>query len=84
MVKKILQTGITGQQGVNLVENVVLKMGFLWHATGVLEAGNDGFIEIRDSTSGEVTNSIGTVRNPPGPQAESTHFCSSRRTGLAF
>src|SRR5207249_3114037 len=44
--------------GINLIESVVLRMGFLWHQTGGLEAGTDGFIEIRDPATGEVTNSI--------------------------
>src|SRR5437867_2228008 len=58
MPKRILASGILGQQGINLVESIILKMGFLWHATGGLEAGTDGFIEIRDPATGEVTNSV--------------------------
>lgn len=54
--KKIAQTGITGQQGVNLVEQIVLRMGFVWYPTGGLEAGTDGFIEIRDPATGDMTN----------------------------
>src|SRR5260370_3824800 len=58
MPKRILASGILGQQGINLVESIILKMGFLWHPTGGLEAGTDGFIEIRDPATGEVTNSV--------------------------
>lgn len=56
-MKKILQTDIVAQQGINLIESVCLKMGFLWHPTG-LEAGIDGYIELRNATTGEVTNCI--------------------------
>ncbi|MHC4075935.1 MAG: DUF4365 domain-containing protein, partial [Planctomycetota bacterium] len=57
--KKITQNQITGQQGVNYVEQTVLEMGFTWHPTNAsLEAGIDGIIEIRDPETGEVTNNI--------------------------
>jgi len=29
MPKRILASGILGQQGINLVESIILKMGFL-------------------------------------------------------
>ena len=61
-MKKILHTDIVGQQGINLIEKVCLEMGFLWHPTG-LEAGIDGYIEIRDAQSGEVTNCIVQVQS---------------------
>lgn len=38
-------------------------MGCLWHATGGVEAGTDGFIEIRDSVTAEVTNLIIQVQS---------------------
>lgn len=56
--KKIGQSEIIGQQGINIIEEVVLSMGFLWYATGGVEAGIDGIIEIRDFQTGEVTNCI--------------------------
>jgi hypothetical protein len=61
-MKRILQTDIVGQQGVNLIESVCLSMGFLWHPTG-LEAGIDGYIEIRNAATGEVTNCIIQVQS---------------------
>jgi hypothetical protein len=54
--KKISQNDIVGELGINLVQKLCLEMGFLWHSTG-LEAGIDGYIEIRLET-GEVTNCI--------------------------
>ena len=56
LVKKISQNDIVGELGINLVQKLCLEMGFLWHSTG-LEAGIDGYIEIRLET-GEVTNCI--------------------------
>ena len=53
--KKISRNDIIGQQGVNLVEKTVLEMGFLWYPTGAIEAGIDGFIELRDAETGNVT-----------------------------
>ena len=57
--KQITRSQITGQRGVNLVEQVVLEMGFVWHPTNAsLESGIDGIIEIRDPATGETTNNI--------------------------
>jgi hypothetical protein len=61
--KKIHKNDITGQMGINLIEKVVLDMGFLWYPTGGIEAGIDGWIEIRDSETGEVLNSIIQVQS---------------------
>jgi hypothetical protein len=61
--KKLDQRSIVGQQGVNLVERVVLSMGWVWQQTGNLETGIDGIIEIRDSSTGETTNSIIQVQS---------------------
>jgi hypothetical protein len=57
--KRITRQQITGQQGVNFVERVVLEMGFAWHPTNAgLEAGIDGIIEIIDPDTREATNNI--------------------------
>lgn len=56
--KKIHANAIKGQQGINLIEAIVLEMGLLWYPTGQVEAGIDGVIEIRDPATGAVTNSI--------------------------
>lgn len=61
--KKILQSDITGERGVNLVQRIVLEMGFLWHPIGGVEAGIDGVVELRDDVTGEVTNSIIQVQS---------------------
>ncbi len=56
--KKISHQSQIGQQGVNLVEHIVLQMGHVWRATSNADAGIDGTIELRDSTTGEVKNSV--------------------------
>jgi hypothetical protein len=61
VTKKISQNDITGELGINLIQKMCLEMGFLWHPTG-LEAGIDGYIEIRLDT-GEVTNCIIQVQS---------------------
>lgn len=81
--KKLPQNQIIGQLGINLIEKICLDLGFVWYPTG-LEAGIDGYIEIRLPT-GEVTNCIIQVQSKATDQtfeAESpTTFefrCSAR------
>src|SRR6267143_1953765 len=59
--KKIGPNDILGELGVNLIQRICLEMGFVWYSTG-LEAGIDGYIEIR-SESGNVTNCIIQVQS---------------------
>jgi Domain of unknown function (DUF4365) len=61
--KKVHASAIKGQRGINLIESIVLEMDFLWYPTGQIEAGIDGYIEIRDPVSGDVTNSIIQVQS---------------------
>ena len=83
--KKIHCSSVIGQQGVNLIEKVVLEMGYLWYPTGGTEAGIDGSIEIRDPETGEVANSIVQVQskataNPFQAETESgfDYLCSEK------
>ena len=46
--KTLSSTGQTGQQGVNFIEGVLLKMGSRWTASGPNEVGIDGYIELFD------------------------------------
>ncbi|AGY57938.1 DUF4365 domain-containing protein [Gloeobacter kilaueensis] len=61
--KKISQNSISGQQGINYIEKVVLSMGHLWNPSGGVEAGIDGYIEFRNSATNEVTNLIVQVQS---------------------
>lgn len=58
MAKKIGRTSIIGQRGIAFIEQIVLEMGFVFYPTGGVEAGIDGFIELRDEGTGEVSNVI--------------------------
>ena len=51
--KTISTQGLTGQQGVNLIERVVLEMGSRWTPSGPNEVGIDGYIELFDPNSHE-------------------------------
>ena len=78
--KRILATGILGQRGINLIEGVVLKMGFVWYSTGGLEAGVDGFIEIREPHTGVVTNSVLQVQS----RATSSRFTAETDSSFEY
>lgn len=60
--KVYTQQVISGQKGVNLIEKVVLDMGFVWNPS-TLDAGIDGIIEIRDTETGYATNLIIQVQS---------------------
>ena len=60
--KRIHRNDVTGQRGINLIEKATFDMGFIWYSTG-LEAGIDGYIEIRDPETGIVTNCIVQVQS---------------------
>ena len=56
--KKVTQQSVIGQQGANLIEQIVLRIGYIWRATSIFDVGIDGEIEIRDPATGEMTNTI--------------------------
>src|SRR2546422_9021011 len=49
--KSISRQGLLGQQGVNIIEHVVLAMGSRWTPSGPNEVGIDGYIELFDPNS---------------------------------
>lgn len=82
--KKVSHRDITGDRGIALIHSIVGAMGFVWNPTG-LEAGIDGYIEIRDSKTGEMTNFIIQVQSKATEkdfQAENVdgfdYYCDSR------
>ena len=57
-MKTIRDGQLLGELGVNLVQSLILKMGFTWHPSNQsVEAGIDGWVELRDASTGAVTNS---------------------------
>ena len=62
--KFISKNQITGQSAINLIERIVLEMGYTWVPTsGATDAGIDGIIEIRDPATGEARNFILQVQS---------------------
>ncbi|MEX1152961.1 DUF4365 domain-containing protein [Parvibaculum sp.] len=55
-MKRIGRSDIIGQRGMAHIEGIVLSMGFMFYPTGGVEAGIDGFIELRDDETGAVGN----------------------------
>jgi hypothetical protein len=74
--KKYSSQSIIGQKGINLIEKIVLDMGFVWNPTN-LEAGIDGTIEIRNADD-EATNFIIQV------QSKATERPFTAETDLRF
>jgi hypothetical protein len=55
--KRITREQILGETAVQFIGRRFLDMGFPWHPTNApLDAGIDGFVEIRDVQSGEATD----------------------------
>jgi hypothetical protein len=77
--KIISHSDIVGDSGIALIHTIVNGMGFVWTPTG-LEAGIDGYIEIRDATSGEVANLVIQVQS----KATEKDFQSETLGGLDF
>lgn len=62
--KQVHPNSIISHRGVNLIERIVLQMGFVWHPIGAtMDAGIDGFIELRDAVTGEVLNALLSVQS---------------------
>jgi hypothetical protein len=53
-VKKLSEQQIIGQQGVHLLSGRLLSVGLSFQPSGPLDAGIDGFLELRDPSTGEV------------------------------
>jgi Domain of unknown function (DUF4365) len=51
--KTISSQGLTGQKGINAIEQIVLEMGSRWTPSGPNEIGIDGYIELFDANSGK-------------------------------
>jgi len=74
--KKITQSTLVGELGVNLIARITMEMGFAWHSRGTVDAGIDGEIELRDNKTGEAFNSVIGVQSKATdrPLANETDF----------
>lgn len=52
-----------GQEGINLIERIVLQMGSSWSPTGALDVGIDGYIELFDPATNEALGKILAVQS---------------------
>lgn len=53
--KSLSPAAVLGQQGINLIESIVLKMGSRWNPAGPNETGIDGYVELYDPATGQAT-----------------------------
>jgi hypothetical protein len=63
MPKRITNSDLIGKAGVALVTLRLSEMGFLFHETGSVEAGTDGFVELRDPSSGDMLSTVFRVQS---------------------
>jgi uncharacterized protein DUF4365 len=85
VAKKITNENLLGQRGINLIEERVLSMGFVWHLTNqAVEAGIDGHIELRNPDTEQALNLVLAVQskartNFAGETADLlTFYCDQR------
>jgi hypothetical protein len=69
---------LRGQQGINLIERIVLEMGCIWNPTGPLDIGIDGTIELCDRDTGEPLGLFLHI------QSKATDFAWERETADGF
>jgi Domain of unknown function (DUF4365) len=62
-MKKLTNSDMIGKAGVSLVSLRLAEMGFLFHETGGVEAGTDGFVELRDPDSGEMLSTVFRIQS---------------------
>ncbi len=62
-MKKLSNSDLIGKSGVSLVSLRLSEIGFLFHETGSVEAGTDGFVEVRDPASGAMLSAVFRVQS---------------------
>ena len=83
--KKLTKQTVTGQQGINLIEKMVLGMGSIWNPQAAIDVGIDGNIELCEPGTGRALGVILLVQSRATEQefqAESAttfdYLCSER------
>jgi hypothetical protein len=77
--KRVTPSVLIGERGVALINRRTLEMGFVWHQRQV-DAGIDGSIEIREPTTGVVTNRILLVQS----KASNAPFANESAEGFDY
>lgn len=79
--RKMLSPQATvGQQGINLIESIVLEMGCRWSPTGPIDTGIDGYIELFDPNTHESLGAQLAVQS----KAVEVDFQNETSTSLSF
>lgn len=84
MQKKLSRQVVRGQQGINLIEKIVLQMGSSWSPTGALDVGIDGYIELFDPATQAALGKVLAVQskvvaNPNNENADGfDYYCDER------
>lgn len=83
-MKKITPQQLSGQAGAALFTARILGVGLSFHATGALDAGIDGFIELRDPETSEVraqfiASQIKTIQTLSENNGETFSYLGSER-----
>ena len=82
-MKKLSSQSLIGQQGVNLVERIVLEMKYAWRPTPVFDVGIDGEIEVCDPVTGEATNSYIKVQRSTLSYNNFSHCKAKNKSGIS-
>ena len=82
MTKRITNSELIGQAGVALMKLRLSEMGFVFHETGSLEAGTDGFVELRDRESGDMLSTVLRVQSKATENGRAWRF--DTETTFAF
>src|SRR5437764_10173520 len=77
--KQLPKSTFLGHVGINRVERIVTDMGFLWNPSR-MDAGIDGYIEIRDPLTAVATNCVILVQC----KATEVDFRAETATGFDF
>lgn len=71
---------VVAQQGINLIEKIILNMGLVWRPTEAHDTGIDGEIEVRSPQTGEMSNCILKVQS----KATSGRFTAETDQGFEY
>lgn len=74
---KIGRSDIIGQRGMAHIDGVVHSMGYVFYPTGGVEAGIDGFIELRDEDTGTVGNLLLQVQGKAAEPSQLRDDCQA-------
>jgi len=78
--KRLTAQTVIGQEGINLVERIVLAMGSIWNPTVAIDVGIDGNIELCDPKTGHALGIVLLVQS----RATEGPFQSETGTGLEY